>query len=409
MSVQKALRFLVASSIILSSLISYLQPAQAASSNPNAVCSGATCTVTFAYTGDYYQWSAPVTGDYTFELWGASGGGNGSAYWGTGGNGGYAKGTLALTSSQTLYIYPGQAGFQSGTSTSYNGGGFGNPSSSYGNGYTGGGATHIATTSGLLASLSSDTSSVLIVAGGGGGAGGSQGQSGYSIYAANGGAGGGTSGVAGAHSNNESSYRPGGGGGTQLAGGTTASASTASAFGRGASATSLQSDAIQGGGGGGGWYGGGAGSQAGGGGGGGSSYVGRLTNTSNIAGNSSMPNPSGGTMTGRVGDGLARITYSNSPVVVSLAIAGNASTVRKSDFVVLTATSDAAGRVTFYSNGKKIPGCINLTITVGTRTCTWKVAIQTSTTLKAYVIPASGIAAFSPEISVSVTRRTGTR
>ena len=306
---------------VLASTISLIstQNATAVSANPSPVCSGATCTVTFTYTGDFYQWNAPLAGTFTLEVWGAQGGGTGTNYWGTGGNGGYSKGDLTLTNGQTLYIYPGQQGFQSATVNSFNGGGKANASASYGNGWTGGGATHIATSTGLLSTLSGNTSAVKIVAGGGGGAAGSQGYAGFNIYYANGGAGGGSSGIAGANSNNETSYRVGGGGGTQVSGGTSVTSDVASGFGRGADAQAIEADAIQGGGGGGGWYGGGAGQTAGGGGGGGSGYVGGVTTSTITAGNGSMPNPSGGSMTGNTGNGVARITYPNGPMVTKFA------------------------------------------------------------------------------------------
>jgi hypothetical protein len=43
-----------------------------------------------------------------------------------------------------------------------------------------------------------------------------------------------------------------------------------------------------------------------------------LTNIEIIAGNQSMPNPSGGTMTGRTGNGYARITYEYRPIIDSI-------------------------------------------------------------------------------------------
>ena len=59
--------------------------------------------------------------------------------------------------------------------------------------------------------------------------------------------------------------------------------------------------------GGGGYYGGG-GAGAGMASGGGSGYIGSLASAQTIAGNTTMPNPSGGTMTGNSGNGYARIT-----------------------------------------------------------------------------------------------------
>jgi hypothetical protein len=267
---------------------------------------------TFNYTGGIQTFTAPVNGTYTLEVWGAQGGGGANCF-GTGGAGGYSKGNVTLTAGQVIHIGVGQAGFKSSSATAYNGGGAGNPGDP---GYTGGGATHMATAGGVLASLSGNQNSVLLVAGGGGGA---AGGTCVCQYQGNGGAGGGTTGVSGTCSGNDCGYRPAGSGGTQNAGGTSQSASVASGFGLGATSSTNTGDCIQGGGGGGGWYGGGAGGHAGGGGGGGSGYVAAaLTVTQVTAGNASMPNPAGGNMTGRLGDGIAKITWSGTGCVSSL-------------------------------------------------------------------------------------------
>jgi hypothetical protein len=118
------------------------------------VCSGANCSVTFTYNGDYYSWSAPFTGTFTLEVWGAQGGNagyNGSVFT-YGGRGGYSKGNISLTSGQVIYIYVGGQGSGS-TSTSlndqqlggFNGGGFGYNGSTTNNnrGAGGGGASDI--------------------------------------------------------------------------------------------------------------------------------------------------------------------------------------------------------------------------------------------------------------------------
>jgi len=56
---------------------------------------------------------------------------------------------------------------------------------------------------------------------------------------------------------------------------------------------------------------------------GGTSYIGGVTSSSGvtaatIAGNASMPNPSGGTMTGKTGNGYVRITSHFSPVKITM-------------------------------------------------------------------------------------------
>jgi hypothetical protein len=306
---------------------------------------------TFNYTGGMQTFTAPVNGTYTLEVWGAQGGGGANCF-GTGGAGGYSKGNVTLTAGQVIHIGVGQAGFKSSSSTAYNGGGAGNPGDP---GYTGGGATHMATAGGVLSSLSGNQNAVLLVAGGGGGA---AGGTCVCQYQGNGGVGGGTTGASGTCSGNDCNYRPAGGGGTQNAGGTSQSPQIAAAFGQGATSSTNTGDCIQGGGGGGGWYGGGAGGHAGGGGGGGSGYVAAaLTVTQVTAGNASMPNPAGGNMTGRLGDGIARITWTGTgcvsaltPVTVTVnAIPAAPSANNPSICAGQTATINASANANWYT------------------------------------------------------------
>lgn len=259
----------------------------------------------FAYKGSA-QTATLEPGTYRLEVWGAQGGnGNGSTRY-AGGKGGYAKGTLEITANTTVTIYVG--GHGTGSSSygvqggGYNGGGAGG----YSNGGSGGGGTDIRMGG-------TDLSNRIIVAGGGGGGGY---RTGYS-----GGSGGGASGRNGAGYSTTYNAK----GGTQTAGGAGGSYNggnykgAAGSFGQGgAAATSTTAKYGRSGGGGGGYYGGGGGGyradssyyyygQSGGG--GGSGYVAStLTDTSNIAGNASMPSTSGGTETGHSGDGYARIT-----------------------------------------------------------------------------------------------------
>src|SRR5574344_1209752 len=252
----------------------------------------------FSYTGDVQSFVIPQgTSELTLEVWGAAGG-----YYSTnGGSGGYAAGTLTdLSGISTLYVYVGAQGSGSGSSGGYNGGG---NSNNFGG--SGGGATDISTDYSSSWQSTTHYNSRLIVAGGGGGAG-------YSTTI--GGYGGGTSGGQGGDGTATGGY----GGGQSSPG----SNNTAGLFG-----SASTSNSNNGGGGGGGWYGGASGINSGtdAGGGGGSGYVNTsssyhpsgyihsgnhfLTNTSLIAGNSSMPNPSGGVMTGNTGNGYARISY----------------------------------------------------------------------------------------------------
>jgi len=329
---------------------------------------------TFTYTGSVQQFTAPVSGTYTLEVWGAKGGGGANCY-GVGGKGGYSKGNIVLNAGQTIYVAVGQQGFQSANLTSFNGGGSGNPQGGD-NGYTGGGATHIANASGTLSSLVGNQNSVLIVAGGGGAA---AGGTCVCQYQGDGGAGGGTTGVSGVCSANDCGYRPAGTGGSQLAGGTGQTEAIAASFGQGASASLLTNDCIQGGGGGGGWYGGGAGGQAGGGGGGGSGYLNpTLTATQILDGNSVMPDTLGNNMTGNNGNGIAKITWQGTgctsaivPVVVTIGQSpnvsgGNNQTVCAGNSVTLNGT----GAATYTWNNNIQDGVAFTPITTQTYTVT---------------------------------------
>ncbi|MBQ8192537.1 MAG: hypothetical protein IJZ46_00475, partial [Bacilli bacterium] len=124
----------------------------------------------FDYTGAEQTFEVPCTGEYTLETWGAQGGSYNTTYYG--GYGGYSKGNILLNLSEILYINVGGAGTsaKAGNAGGYNGGGSRThitTSDSYLG--SGGGATHIATITGLLSSLENNIESILIVSGGGGG------------------------------------------------------------------------------------------------------------------------------------------------------------------------------------------------------------------------------------------------
>lgn len=229
----------------------------------------------FAYTGGIQTWTVPISGLYLLKCYGAKGGNaqdwrNSSARYPSGGNGGYAYRYVQLNAGQTIYVVCGGAGISNGNSSEggYNGGGkSGHSGSQVGYPGSGGGATHIATRTGMLKQLGS-TSGLLIVAGGGGGA---------AAYAGgdptpNGGAGGGLSGGNGNGWSSSNIEAWGIGGGQNSAGPAYAG------FGYGGGAPTGSGNDNYNGGGGAGLYGGGAGRQSQGGG-GGSSYIGASTTT----------------------------------------------------------------------------------------------------------------------------------
>ena len=186
----------------------------------------------------YSTFTAPASGYYQLEVWGAQGGSslNNNVIYATNvGYGGYSTGVVALTKGEKLYVYVGGKGTNGTKSTNvsggYNGGGSGTyDGSDDESAGGGGGATHIAKVTGLLSTLSSTVNreKVLIVAGGGGGS--------SWTYAA--GAGGG---IYGTTTSGTSTSYP-----TQTSG---------YAFGKGQNASGTgDNDGV--GGGGGGWYGG---------------------------------------------------------------------------------------------------------------------------------------------------------
>ena len=146
----------------------------------------------YGYTGEYQTFTAPATGYYKIELWGAQGGnsvgnsskacsyGRGNAYaaGGCGGFGAYTSGTIYLSKDTTLYIYVGGRGTNGKAGRNVAGGWNGGGSSTYDHSDneasgSGGGSTDIR----LVATSTSTTwnefeslkSRIMVAAGGGGG------------------------------------------------------------------------------------------------------------------------------------------------------------------------------------------------------------------------------------------------
>ena len=303
---------------------------------------------TFNFTGGPQSFTAPVTGTYTFDVYGARGGNVTSYYPTNGGLGGRAQGTTTLTAGQVINVYVGGQGQDRlgnhpyGTCTfvpgGWNGGG---ANRSRGNGTPGGGASDIRIGGNALANR-------IIVAGGGGGCGWS--------YAA-GGHGGGLTGNNGTNSPNS--------GGTQVAGGALANSGgpcgvTAGTLGQGGNGSGWSAG---GGGGGGGYYGGGGGGYNNGGG-GGSSFVGGVN---------------GGTTTTGVRNGNGQIIISwnaqgcpspLTPVTITVnpqpVLTATGATICSGQTATLTATASVQGG-TFTWNPGNLTGS-SVTVTPNTTT-----------------------------------------
>ena len=249
------------------------------------------------YTGSV----VPVTldpGTYDIECWGANGG-DYTAESKAGGIGGYSKGTIKLTSTTTLYVAVGGRGGNSGSGATggFNGGGYTNTDA---NSQSGGGATHVATVTGQLASLSSTKNSVIIVAGGGGAIGSTTTVAGH---------GGGLNGIDGTVASS---------GGTQTTGGINGTTTNAAGiFGSGAYYSPNTIATISSGGGGG-WYGGAWATRSSASAGGGSSYIQTSTTLTALSIVPTIPLSSGVTYAGNdvskpanpdiAGNGYVKIT-----------------------------------------------------------------------------------------------------
>ena len=224
-----------------------------------SITNSALASHTFNYTGEEQIFTASVAGKYKLETWGAQGGDslkdvvNG----GIGGYGGYSAGVLELEHNQKIYVNVGGKGNTVTTPDTringgYNGGGAAVSADSYGTNAmgSGGGATHIATESGLLSIFNSNINALLIVAGGGGGSSYYRNSDAYYHYGFGGSAGGYIGGKSYNYYSSTIENMQANGGGQELSTISNSSNYNIGTFGKGSDAT------VYGSGGGGGYYGG---------------------------------------------------------------------------------------------------------------------------------------------------------
>jgi hypothetical protein len=382
---------------------------------------GSDCIVTFAPAATTtWTWTRPASiTSFRFLIVGGGGGG-GSRFGGGGGAGGFIDTTSVLTNA-TFQIKVGGGGAGAlapgSTSAGYGetssvtadvtysaiGGGSGTQFPSVvngGNGGSGGGAS--GTPSGQVGlgkpgqgfnggtSIYSGTTDSMAQGGGGGAGGlGGNGTASPTVFGGNGGVGK-TSNITGS----TVYYAGGGGGGTYTGtygvGGTCGTSATGGNGGGGNAGACLQSQAAA--------NAGGNGTQnTGGGGGGASTYN---TNTVAVGGN------------GGSGVVIIRYTLMLYPILGSPTLSGNPT---KGLPVTLSATSDTAGRITFYIFGKKIGGCISR-LTTGSpgnysASCSWKPSIQGAFQVTAVIKPTDPnySSTSSGKLMVSVGKRTTNR
>lgn len=299
----------------------------------------------FEYTGEVQEFVAPEDGYYNVECWGARGGDNVRTVSSTdirkvyGGNGAYTQGLIKLTKGTTLYIYVGgKASDDTKTGQpGWNGGG--EKKDTYTQSLSGGGATDIrlvkdTTSTNGWSDFDSLKSRIMVAAGGGGSA---IAEQSYNRNFGNGGDGGKLEGLESSNAGSEAKTHYGTGGTQTTAGYAINNANEAlGGFGYGGDASTIYYGG-QSAGGGGGYYGGGGGYYCAPGGGGSSfisgyegcdaitksstkdniTHTGQSVHYSGMkfingvmkAGNESMPDYNGSTMTGNRGNGYARITY----------------------------------------------------------------------------------------------------
>jgi hypothetical protein len=109
------------------------------------------------------------------------------------------------------------------------------------------------------------------------------------------------------------------------------------------------------------------------------------------------------------------IRYSTtSPTVNSFTIAGAPTSAIYRSATTLNLSVNAASRVTFLANGKRIPGCISLP-TVGaispfTVSCTWRPTLKGTVRLTAQIKPnAPALAGFTTSIPIAIGARSTQR
>lgn len=184
--------------------------------------------------------------------------------------------------------------------------------------------------------------------------------------------------------------------GTGLGGG--AAGTAAGGFGGGGNGAGAN-----GGGGGGGYTGGNGGYIAGGGG----SFVNGFE-TQTIAIDTARSFAKGGTAV----HGYVTITLLAPPVPtsVTLSIAGGVNSVTKGSSVDITAAVGSPGKITFTANGKRIPGCVNRTVTTSI-TCSWKPPVQGSVVISAVLLPTDTAytSSTSSDFMLTAARRTTLR
>lgn len=152
---------------------------------------------------------------------------------------------------------------------------------------------------------------------------------------------------------------------------------------------------------------------------------GTLIGTTSVTSNAGIATFSGLGLSGTAGStysltysapGVSSVTQNitlaiTAPATITLSLSTNLLTAEKGKISTINATISTPGKVTFYANGKVIPGCIKKGASTSAL-CSWKPAIQGRVTeLRALLVPNSSSYqnVFSPTLGITATRRSGLR
>lgn len=110
---------------------------------------------------------------------------------------------------------------------------------------------------------------------------------------------------------------------------------------------------------------------------------------------------------GKGGSGIVLIRVLIPATSISSSISGSAIYRTPS---TINATASVVGKITFYANGKKIPGCVAIIANLSAQ-CVWKPSIRGTVILTQIFSPSSNVfsSASSTPISVTVGNRSGSR
>jgi hypothetical protein len=104
------------------------------------------------------------------------------------------------------------------------------------------------------------------------------------------------------------------------------------------------------------------------------------------------------------------ITVVNGVSSITLSLAGGVNVAPKGQSVNIIAAIDQAGRVSFFIDGKRIPGCQNMVSSIGNKSCAWKPAVQAQVNLSATLVPTNNVYNRSESsLAVRIIRRSGVR